>query len=309
MQRAPLKFFVVGTPITHSLSPLMHNAAFKATQAVASFSALDPCSVQGFLKWCDSVAQQRGDGANVGGFCVTIPYKQEAFKRCEVLSPAAQAIGAVNTITRQEEGKLKGDNTDCVGFIQALNYELTQSHMPPLSKTSTALVVGTGGVARAIVYALIDAGVNRVAVSSRRLDGARKFCESFSSLAAEKDVELVSLENATSKKVGLFDLIVNATPLGLHDDDAAFASSEWLASSGSFVFDAVYRREGVTRLVLDARGINLPACDGRRMLVEQGIAAQFIWNEAFHFWDNEDDALRMQNAMHESVLIQKKGEQ
>lgn len=306
MKNAPLKFFVLGTPITHSLSPLMHNAAFEAARANATFEARDPRNVEGFLALCDEFASQAGAG--VGGFCVTIPYKQEAFKRCEILSPAARVIGAVNTVTCQSDGLLKGDNTDAIGFVHSLAHELGAHDLQALSNHSTALVVGTGGVARAIAYALINSRISSVTVSSRHLQSAQDFIASLNEFAQTKGVKLCACEDATHNAVGEFDVVVNATPLGLRDDDPAFAEAPWLKAAKGFVFDAVYRKEHATRLVREARLSGVPACDGRRMLVEQGIAAQNIWNETFHFWDNETIAAQVARAMYESVLTHGEGE-
>lgn len=295
-------FYVVGTPLGHTLSPRMHNAAFEAAQCPYTFEAYDPADEGGFLHWCDEVAYQRNRGQGVGGFCTTIPYKQLAYRHCDVLGAAARGTGAVNVVTRTPEGDLRGDNTDALGFVAALRFELAAQGCAPLSADTTALVAGTGGVARALVWALINEGVCSIVLSSRSREKAQLFAESFRDFATEKHVELIPVQEAMKSAGERFDIVVNATPLGLSPSDAAFASPEWLKQSARFVFDAVYSRTSTTPLIVSARQLGIACCDGRRMLVEQGIAAQDIWNDVFGFWDSEETKQRAIDAMRAAIM-------
>lgn len=307
------RFSVVGTPITHSLSPRMHNAAFDVLHASFSFDALDPQTPIGFAKWCEDVKKQVGQGAGVGGFCTTIPYKQEAFRICDVVSEKAQLIGAVNVVTRMSNGTLKGDNTDAPGFLRALTHELQAQGVAPLSRTSRIVLCGTGGVARAIIVALIGAEVGTIVVSSRSLARAREFIAEFQDFADNQGVTLEPAENFAQETWPLatceenlvrhhalnqhVHVCVNATPRGLGASDTLIVNPDWMQMHASFVFDAVYAKEGATNLIVEARRRGIPCVDGRLMLAEQGIAAQEIWNETYHFWDNKDEAQRAQTAL------------
>lgn len=294
-------FCVVGTPITHSLSPLMHNAAFEANGVSADFFAHDPLSREGFLLWCDEVALQRGDAKGVEGFCVTVPYKQEARKRCDIISHIAYEIGAVNVMILAGECTFVGHNTDWYGFLASLSQELEKHHLPILSRDTRALVVGTGGVARSIVWALISQGISEIVISSRQRESALSFIEHFSKIALENDVKLIPAVNATAQEMEPFDIVINATPLGLKPNDPVFASDEWLSAHARFVFDAVYSPTSTTALVATAQRLGIPACDGRGMLVEQGVAAQEIWNDEFGFWNNKGDKQRAREAMYRAL--------
>lgn len=294
-------FCVVGTPITHSLSPLMHHAAFEAVGVSARFFAYDPHDREGFLLWCDEVAHQRGTAKGVKGFCVTIPYKQDALKRCDCVSRTAMQIGAVNVVTLADDRTLRGDNTDWYGFLAALSHELQDHHMPALSHDTRVLIVGTGGVARSIAWALISQSVGEIVISSRKQESALAFIEHFAKVALEKEVKLMPAVRATAQTGEPFDIVINATPLGLNPDDSAFANDEWLSAHARFVFDAVYSPSSTTALVAAARRLGIPACDGRGMLVEQGIAAQVIWHDEFGFWNNKEDKQRAREAMYRAL--------
>ena len=303
------RFCVVGTPIAHSLSPLMHTAAFEAIRAPFTFEALDPRTAEGFARWCDDVKKQTGPGAGVGGFCTTIPYKQDAFRICDETSEAATLIGAVNVVTRKADGALRGDNTDAPGFLRALTHELECQDVAPLSRASRIVLCGTGGVARAIIAALISAEVGTIVVSSRSLERAQEFIAEFQEHADKFGVMLEPAENFAqdiSSQINVsaagalekpVHVCINATPRGLKQSDPFIANPHWMKEHVSFVFDAVYSKVGVTHLIAEARRRGIPCTDGRLMLAEQGVIAQEIWNEQYHFWDNEDEAQRAQEAL------------
>lgn len=306
------RFSVVGTPITHTLSPRMHNAAFEAVRAPYTFDALDPRTSQGFAQWCQDVKHQTGNARGVCGFCTTIPYKQDAFTLCDEVSETARIIGAVNVVTRTAGGALLGDNTDAPGFLNALTHELAQQNVEPLSHDSRVVLCGTGGVARAIIVALIEARVGAIVISSRTLSRAHEFKAEFEAYAHKHGVVLEAVQQSTFSDVAQSQdakdeicsdvhVCVNATPLGLKATDELVIGPQWMQDHVKFVFDAVYSKQGDTKLIAEAKRRAIACTDGRLMLAEQGIVAQEIWNQAYHFWDNEDEAQRAREALREAL--------
>lgn len=302
------RFVVVGTPLGHTLSPLMHNAAFKAGLVDAHFDAYDPQTAEGFLHFCDDVARAAQSVEKVGGFCVTVPYKRYAHQRCEVLSNAAEQCGAVNVVTRCEGGVLYGDNTDAIGFLRALSAQLLEQSQREILSTDRALIFGTGGAAHAVLYALITAGISEIYVSSRRLEKAEAFIGEMDSCAEDKGVKLRACCGLDGVEEQTFDYVVNATPLGLRADDPLVAPAQWVSRQVKFLYDVVYNKATTTPLIEAARAGCVPCADGRLMLIEQGIAAQEIWNERYHFWDDEETKSRAMCALRNAVIQAKDGE-
>lgn len=255
-------YAVVGTPITHSLSPIMHRHAYEQLGLRRRFVALDPHDRAGLELWCDEVASD----SRVGGFCVTIPYKTDVVKHCGILSPTAQRAGAVNTVTRLDSGVLSGDNTDVVGFIYALQAELgvDLTH-------STCVLFGAGGVARAMVVGLIEAGVEHITIVARSIARANALVETMSWASG------VTFKVSNELDDRAYDVAINATPLGLKETDELVVDPARLLKWGTPVYDAVYRGIGTTELVQTARDLGLGAADGRGMLAAQGARQALLW--------------------------------
>lgn len=285
------KFAVVGTPITHSLSPAMHNAAFKACGTSAVMFPYDPQSPQGYSAWCRSVRAAQAP-ADVCGFCTTVPYKIRALQECATVDGRARAIGAVNTVTRSPQGDLRGNNTDASGFGQALSSGLDETLGISLSG-ATAVLFGTGGVARAMLYELLAREVGQVVVVSRRMENAQALIAELSPSHAGDTV----CRAATDIGDEVADVLINATPLGLKPEDPSIVDAETIATHGRYVFDAVYRPVGTTRLVSAARAVGVPAQDGRLMLVEQGVIASSLWNEQYGIWGDRGTRDLVRSAM------------
>lgn len=237
-------FALLGHPVGHSLSPAMHNAAFRVLGIDAAYLALD-CS-------SDLVGPLiRGIAAAGGGGNVTIPHKAEAARAIGLADHDPDAV--CNTFW-QEDGVLRGANTDPEGILGALRHAGVEG--------GRWLVVGTGGSARGVLAAARQAGA-AVAVQSR--DAAR--AAAFGDSARRLGVTVVER--------GECEVLVNATPLGLRRDDPVPASLAELAGV-RVVLDLVYAR-GETALVRSARAIGLVALDGREVLLGQGVAAFRHW--------------------------------
>ncbi|HNB42161.1 MAG TPA: shikimate dehydrogenase, partial [Anaerolineales bacterium] len=190
---------LIGYPLGHSLSPKIHTAALVACglQGTYSLFPIHPDNKQGLH---NLLAQVRA--GEIRGLNVTIPHKQNVIEFMDELTPTAKAIGAVNTIYMRAD-KLIGDNTDAPGFLSDLKRVSNSSFSTPLS----ALVLGAGGSARAVVYALANDGWN-VTLAARRVEQAQQ-------LASSIDNYQLSIVNYSNLQPSTFDLLVNTTPLGM----------------------------------------------------------------------------------------------
>lgn len=261
---------LIGYPLPYSLSPKIHQAALDYCNLLGNYS-LFPILPNDLGSLNDLLNRVRS--GEITGLNVTIPYKQTVLPMLDELSPIAQVIGAANTISMQN-GKLTGDNTDSAGFITDLGRFLTKETWES-EKDHTALVLGGGGSARAITYALVSEGW-KVIFATRRPENAQALITQFSNHESQiSNIEFQS--NAFRSLIPSFHLIINATPVGMSPD---IEKSPWPMDlafpPGAALYDLVYNpRE--TKLVLDARAAGLPATTGLGMLVEQAALAFELW--------------------------------
>ncbi|MBN8657836.1 MAG: shikimate dehydrogenase [Anaerolineae bacterium] len=252
---------LIGYPLGHSLSPKIHTAALVVCglQGTYSLFPIHPDDKQGLH---NLLAQVRN--GEIHGLNITIPHKQNVIEFMDELMPTAKAIGAVNTIYMRED-KLIGDNTDAPGFLSDLKRVSNSSFSTPHS----ALVLGAGGSARAVVYALANDGWN-VTIAARRLEQAKQLAQSF------LNYQLL-ITNLDDLQPLTFDLIVNTTPLGTTPNiETSPLPENIILSKNTFVYDLVYNpRE--TKLVRDARAQGLNASTGLGMLIEQAALAFEKW--------------------------------
>jgi shikimate dehydrogenase len=246
---------VIGSPVRHSLSPAMHNAAFRALDLDWIYLAFEVAVDEVAAAFAGARALR------IAGLSVTIPHKAAALAAVDESTAAARAVGAVNTIVASDDGGLRGDNTDGPGFIAALADE----GFDPAGMVCA--VVGAGGAGRAVVHALAGAGAAEVVVVNRSLERA----ESAAALAgpAGRVGTGADLEHA--------DLVVNATPLGL-----AGAATEdlpldpGLLGPGHLLVDLI-PNPAVTPLMRAARDRGAQVAGGLGMLVHQGALAFELW--------------------------------
>ena len=259
--RGPRRFVLLGDPVSHSLSPRIHNAAFRELGLDAVYSALR-CERKAVAEHMRSVA-----GGNV-----TVPHKRVAAESIDRSSNAVRATGACNTFWL-ERGTLRGDNTDVAGFDRALR-ELV-GH----PKDANVLLIGAGGAAAAALYALLSAGVAHVTVQNRT---PRRAKEMVTRVAPHDERVRLSADGVLHPS---YDLAVNATTLGLRPDDAMPLELE--STRVDAVFDMVYS-PNETPWVRAARAAGIPATDGKAMLLYQAAAAFERW------WDRSAplDAMR-----------------
>ena len=244
-------FAILGDPVSHSLSPLMQNAAFRALGLPASYVPLR-CSAD------DLPALMRTLGRAGGGGNVTVPHKEVAAGAVDVCRDTAKTVESCNTFW-DEEGRLVGDNTDVHGLIEAL-HQLEVSNAP-------WFIAGTGGGARAAVVAAQEMGVP-VAAESRSADRQRRFEQWISARG-------VALAPPAECRV-----LINSTPLGLRAGDPLPIEAGRFPRA-EVAFDMVYAR-GETSWVRAMRPTVRRAADGRAMLVAQGAAALECWYPSKH---------------------------
>ncbi len=240
---------VIGDPIGHSLSPAMQNAGFAARRMNAVYL---PFLVRDLRDFLSSIEE-----FGIGGFSVTLPHKERIVKHLDGCDPLATEIGAVNTVVVRSGGKLYGYNTDYVGVLRALERRM------PL-RGSRVLIVGAGGAARAVAFALAQAG-SSVCVWARREERAK-------SLARAVGGEGVA---RTRLRREFFDAIVNATPVGMYPSVES-SPLEARELNCRLVFDTIYRPR-VTRLLQLAARRGIETVSGVEMFVAQGTAQWEIW--------------------------------
>jgi shikimate dehydrogenase len=252
---------LIGHPVAHSLSGAMQQAAFDSLGIDARYELWDRAPID----LADAVAELHGDdflGANV-----TIPHKERVVPMVDRLTEEAHATGAVNTITR--EGKrLIGHNTDVPGFKVALDRLVGKQKMP-----RTAVLLGAGGGARAVVYGLITEGFQRIIVFNRHLHRAEGLVKHFGRSAAHMELRAMPWhESIIESELAKAKVLINATSIGLASDVSPIPAE--VITADLLVLDLIYNR---TRLLRDAEAAGALANDGETMLLHQGAAAFALW--------------------------------
>ena len=258
------KLGLIGYPLSHSLSPQIHSAALQSCSLKGDYSLfpIHPEDQQGLE---DLLSRIRS--GEIHGLNVTIPHKQNVIPFLDELTPNAKSIGAVNTIYFRND-KLIGDNTDAPGFLADLKRLIDST---AFSFQPSALVLGAGGSARAVVYALLNDGWN-VILAARRMEQANELARQF------EKVNIMEFNLQTFQHLNV-QLIVNTTPLGMTPNTHQSPWPENLPfPTDAAIYDLVYNpRE--TKLVRDAHAQGLNATTGLGMLIEQAALAFEIWTD------------------------------
>jgi len=255
---------LIGYPLEHSLSPKLHTAALKACGLQGDYSLfpIHPDDKQGLKDILNRVRTGEMQGLNV-----TIPHKQNVIELIDELTTSAKTIGAVNTIYLREN-KLIGHNTDAQGFLTDLNQFISKSQSK-IANRKSAVVLGAGGSARGVVFALLNDGWD-VTLAARRLAQAHQLSTFFTNYQ-------LRITDFTDLQLSTFDLLVNTTPLGMAPNiDQSPLPSNLALSSNTLIYDLVYN-PGETKLVKDARAQGLNATTGLGMLIEQAALSFEIW--------------------------------
>lgn len=242
-------FAVIGDPIAHSLSPTLHNAGFRARKIDAVYLPFRVIDLNDFLR---AIPRLR-----IAGFSVTLPHKETLLRSLERCDPLAKTIRAVNAVAVRANGKLFGYNTDSLGALRALKGKLRLAG-------SSVLILGAGGASRAVAFILARKGA-RIFICSRTLSRAQHLV---------RDVKGETIERGAIRRRS-FDLIVNATPVGMHprEDDSPLNASEM---NCAVAFDLIYRPPRTKFLRLAAKK-GIRTVSGVEMFLAQGIAQWQTW--------------------------------
>jgi 3-dehydroquinate dehydratase/shikimate dehydrogenase len=250
-------FGVLGDPVAHSLSPVIHNAAFAATGLNAVYLPIR------IFKRRLRESLESLDWLGIRGYSVTIPHKQGILEKADVLDEEVSKIGAANTLFREDNGQWHAANTDYQAALDSLEKGLKdRGDESPTIRGKKVLMLGAGGAARAIGWAMVHGGA-LLTIANRTVEKAKD-------LASELGCQFGLWEH---RATGYADILINCTPMGMHPnvDESPF-KEPWFRE-GMIVFDTVYTPEN-TLLVKQARERECHAISGLEMFTRQG-AAQF----------------------------------
>ena len=260
---------IFGHPVSQSLSPAMHNAAFTHLRLDCVYLAFDvnPRNV------AQAVSSIRALG--LCGINVTIPHKQSVMAGLDEIASEASMVGAVNTIVN-ENGRLKGYNTDVSGVLRALHSEL---EFAPRGKN--IFIVGAGGASRAVIVGMCTGGARSVSIVNRTYLKAEKLSEEFSPQFGSVGFSAAPLDDTdrVAELIAQADIVINCSSAGMGDIEPLCLPLDLLGKD-CVVYDLVYKPP-VTPLVRDSRAIGLKAESGLGMLLYQGV-------DAFEIWTGED---------------------
>jgi|SRR5688572_8524737 shikimate dehydrogenase len=245
------RYAVIGHPVAHSKSPLIHAEFARATGQDIEYRRIE-APLDGFRRAVDEFRAAGGKGLNV-----TLPFKQEAFRYSGEASARARAAEAVNTLSFGDV--VRGDNTDGVGLVRDLG-----GHLHFDVKSSRALVMGAGGAAQGVIGALREAGVAQLVVANRTVEKAQALAARFPGTRA---CGYAALGEES------FGLIINATSASLVDAAPPLPASAF--GRAALAYDMVYGRD--TPFLAAARAAGARTSDGLGMLVEQAAESFFVW--------------------------------
>jgi shikimate dehydrogenase len=254
------KFAVIGNPIAHSKSPLIHQAfASQVGKTISYEKCLAP--LDGFAATIRQLQLEGYQGVNV-----TVPFKFEAFAVSQTLTPRATAAGAVNTLSF-EGGRISGDNTDGCGLVNDI-----LKHWQRTLSGQKILLLGAGGAAQGVMLPLLAQRPAVLTVANRSLDKAQAMASRFE---ADACLHQVSLTVQTFAELAQgYDVVINATSAGLQAE--ALPVSDVVFSAHSLAYDMMYGRE--TPFMQQAHAASAQVADGLGMLVEQAAEAFYLWH-------------------------------
>ncbi|MEK5481451.1 shikimate dehydrogenase [Viridibacillus sp. FSL R5-0888] len=252
-------FAVIGDPIEHSMSPAMHNQWFSAENLDAAYLPIHVLSEQ--LE--EAISSLKMLGAS--GWNVTIPHKTSIIPYLDELDTMAEKMGAVNTVVRQADGKLKGYNTDGLGFVRSLEEAIGDAH-----RDGRVLLIGAGGAARGIAFALKHTGYQTITIANRTVANAELICKELGSSA-----NAISLKEAEAT-LGDYDILIQTTPAGLKNGTLQLPFELDQLSTKAIVADIVYNPL-MTPFLQAAEQRGATVVTGLGMFVHQGALAFNYW--------------------------------
>ncbi len=265
MQNSP-QAFVIGDPISHSLSPRLHQFWLKKYNIVGNYKAINISNNE-----LPSFFQRLQAGEFIGGN-VTIPHKENIFSLCDEISQEAKEIGAINTLVLKDN-KILGSNSDWVGFLENLDREAL--NWDKNAEQKQAIILGAGGAARAITYALIRRKFSHIHILNRTKDRAADLSKTMS-LYASETVKITSHSlNEFNVLASKIDLVVNTSSIGMNGTKFENIALDKLPKS-AIITDIVYTPLH-TLLLSDTKNIGLKTVDGLGMLLFQAVFGFEKW--------------------------------
>ena len=253
-------YCVFGNPIAHSKSPAIHAAFAQQTGEDLRYEAR-LAAVDGFFAAISDFVAEGGRGANV-----TVPFKEEAYRRCDRLSDRAARAGAVNTL-QFVDGSVHGDNTDGAGLVRDIRVNLGRS-----LAGQRILLLGAGGASRGVIAPLLAEKPAALVIANRSPDKAQQLAAAFADLAAGAVLSGGAFAQLAGQQ---FDVVINATSASLSGDSLPLPAG--IFAPGSLAYDMMYGK-GETPFLALARAQGAAHCaDGLGMLVEQAAEAFTVW--------------------------------
>ena len=256
---------LIGNPVSHSLSPIMQNAAIQYLGLDLIYVAI-PCKDEDLEIVVNSLKKMNCKGLNI-----TIPFKQKVFNMCSEISPVAKKVKAINTLKLTDDKDWIGTNTDIDGFIYPLK------NLNLIKKSS--LILGSGGAARSVIQGLIKLKLSKITIISRNKSSLNELITNF-----KNDIEiegLLSTNNEINNLIQETDLIINTTPVGMsntiNNDEIPFGKNFWDSiNSKTIVYDLIYNPSPTPFLKFcDKKGCM--TIDGTQMLIAQGAKSLSFW--------------------------------
>jgi len=253
-------YAVIGDPIDHSLSPNIHNAAFRHSKLDHTYIAYKIPAGE-LAAGIDALK-----AIKIAGFNVTIPHKIEMMKFLDEMDTTCKVIGAVNTVLN-ENGKLKGYNTDMIGFLDPIKKKnLT-------IKNSQVLLLGAGGAARAIITAMIKEKASKISIVNRTQENANKLADFAKKIGG--NVDTISMQEA-NKLITDYKFIINSTSIGMRNEPSPISTEN--IGKNSIVYDIVYQPIN-TDLIKKSKENGATIIYGYEMLLSQAACSFEIWHK------------------------------
>lgn len=259
---------IIGNPVGHSLSPAMHNAAFKALKVNAVYKLFPLADSQELKLFMEDLKE---DNNPIFGLNVTVPYKQDVLRYLDSIDPLAEKIGAVNILAIDHHRRISGFNTDGPGFLShltELNFNLTDKRVA---------ILGAGGTARAIisVLCLLPQGPEHISLYNRTRSHAEALVQE---IAKKINTDLVSVvEKSEDLNIELADLLINTTTVGMKEGDPLLIDPSSLHKD-MLVYDVIYSPLE-TKLLAQARLKKARTANGLGMLFYQGVLSFGHWSQ------------------------------
>jgi shikimate dehydrogenase len=264
---------VVGHPIAHSQSPVIHQFFSEQTKDPIYYGKIFS-EIDSFKATVNQFFERGGKGLNI-----TVPFKLEAFELAQKRTARAEIAKAANVLWLKDD-ILWCDNTDGIGFVRDLERLLHQQNIKP--STAKVLILGAGGAAQGVIDPLMNLGINAISITNRTFAKAQDLAKQFQGL---QPISMEDLEHHSSQ----FDLILNATATGLGDSSPiGLDLLKKMTHPKTIAYDMVYGK--ATKFLKDAESLDLLAVDGLGMLVEQAA-------DAFITWRSPSQALDIQGAL------------